>query len=222
MAKTRVMIVDDQRLARQYFELVVSASDRYEVVHLVESATFADTYVLRDGIDLVLMDVLMADGSSSFDAAERIKGLRPQVKVIMVTSVPEASWMDEARRRGADGFWYKESEAETIVAVMDQVMAGEQVYPDLAPETKVGRASSADLTERDTLRAQASYFSDSWFRRDFYRNEPGGLCGNDDCGQMSAWYIFSALGYYPVNPVGGAFVPGEAQVRLKGGRKVLY
>ena len=58
--------------------------------------------------------------------------------------------------------------------------------------------------------------------RDFYRNEPGGLCGNDDCGQMSAWYIFSALGYYPVNPVGGTFVPGEAQVRVKGGRKVLY
>ena len=52
--------------------------------------------------------------------------------------------------------------------------------------------------------------------RDFYRNEPGGLCGNDDCGQMSAWYIFSALGYYPVNPVGGTFVPGEPQVRFKG------
>ena len=48
---------------------------------------------------------------------------------------------------------------------------------------------------------------------DFYLNAPGGLCGNDDCGQMSAWYIFSALGYYPVNPVGGEFVPGEAQVR---------
>ena len=49
--------------------------------------------------------------------------------------------------------------------------------------------------------------------REFYRCEPGGLCGNDDCGQMSAWYIFSALGYYPVNPVGGRFVAGEAQVR---------
>ena len=47
----------------------------------------------------------------------------------------------------------------------------------------------------------------------FYKCEPGGLCGNDDCGQMSAWYIFSALGYYPVNPVEGQFVPGEAQVR---------
>lgn len=47
----------------------------------------------------------------------------------------------------------------------------------------------------------------------YYRNEPDGLCGNDDCGQMSAWYIFSALGFYPVDPVSGEFVPGDAQVR---------
>ena len=33
-----------------------------------------------------------------------------------------------------------------------------------------------------------------------YLNTPEGLCGNEDCGQMSAWYIFSALGFYPVNP----------------------
>ena len=49
--------------------------------------------------------------------------------------------------------------------------------------------------------------------RDCYLNSPGGLCGNDDCGQMSAWYIYSALGYYPVNPVSGEYVPGEPQVR---------
>lgn len=47
----------------------------------------------------------------------------------------------------------------------------------------------------------------------FYLNEPGGLCGNDDCGQMSAWYIYSALGYYPLNPVSGEFVSGKKQVR---------
>jgi len=56
--------------------------------------------------------------------------------------------------------------------------------------------------------------------REFYKCEPGGLCGNDDCGQMSAWYIFSALGYYPVNPVGGQFVKGEAQVKSL--RKSLF
>ncbi len=136
-------------MARQYFELLVAASDRYEVVDRVESATFADTYVLRGRVDLVLLDVLMSDGSSSFVAAERIKRLAPKVKVIMVTSIPEASWMDEARERNVDGFWYKESEAQTILSVMDRVMAGERVYPKAAPATMVGAVSSADLTQRE-------------------------------------------------------------------------
>jgi len=46
----------------------------------------------------------------------------------------------------------------------------------------------------------------------FYFNAPNGLCGNDDCGQMSAWYIFSCLGFYPFNPCGGEFVLGAPQV----------
>ncbi len=57
----------------------------------------------------------------------------------------------------------------------------------------------------------------------FYLAKPDGLCGNDDCGQMSAWYIFSALGFYPFNPCGGEYVLGapqipKATVALPGGR----
>jgi predicted alpha-1,2-mannosidase len=43
---------------------------------------------------------------------------------------------------------------------------------------------------------------------DLYSNTADGICGNEDCGQMSAWYIFSALGFYPVNPVQGTYVLG--------------
>lgn len=43
----------------------------------------------------------------------------------------------------------------------------------------------------------------------FYKATPDGLIGNEDCGQMSAWYIFSAMGFYPVNPVDGTFVFGS-------------
>lgn len=46
----------------------------------------------------------------------------------------------------------------------------------------------------------------------FYKNKPDGLIGNDDCGQMSAWYMFSVLGFYPVNPVSGEFVIGAPQI----------
>lgn len=43
---------------------------------------------------------------------------------------------------------------------------------------------------------------------ELYRNDPAGLCGNEDCGQMSAWYVFSAMGFYPVDPVSGRYEIG--------------
>ena len=46
----------------------------------------------------------------------------------------------------------------------------------------------------------------------FYVNKPDGLCGNDDCGQMSAWYLFSAMGFYPMNPASGEYVLGAPQL----------
>jgi predicted alpha-1,2-mannosidase len=47
----------------------------------------------------------------------------------------------------------------------------------------------------------------------FYKDTPDGMIGNDDCGQMSAWYIFATLGFYPVNPANGTFVLGKPQVK---------
>ncbi|KAF0197764.1 MAG: putative alpha-1 2-mannosidase [Bacteroidetes bacterium] len=48
---------------------------------------------------------------------------------------------------------------------------------------------------------------------EFHNNTPDGMIGNDDCGQMSAWYILSTLGFYPVNPANGEFVFGSPQVK---------
>lgn len=48
----------------------------------------------------------------------------------------------------------------------------------------------------------------SQIMKTLYSNKPDGLCGNEDMGQMSAWYIFSALGFYPVNPADGNYVFG--------------
>lgn len=49
---------------------------------------------------------------------------------------------------------------------------------------------------------------------EFHNNTPDGMIGNDDCGQMSAWYILSTLGFYPVNPANGTFVLGAPQVKM--------
>ena len=59
-----------------------------------------------------------------------------------------------------------------------------------------------------------------------YRARPNGMIGNDDCGQMSAWFVLSALGFYPVDPVSTVYVFGsplfeEARVRLGNGRNLI-
>lgn len=46
-----------------------------------------------------------------------------------------------------------------------------------------------------------------------YKNSPDGHCGNEDCGQMSSWYVFSALGFYPVNPANQIYVFGSPLVK---------
>jgi predicted alpha-1,2-mannosidase len=56
-----------------------------------------------------------------------------------------------------------------------------------------------------------------------YSDQPDGLSGNEDCGQMSAWYVFSAMGMYPVNPAAGIYVFGspvinEATIAVPGGK----
>ncbi|MBB5343778.1 putative alpha-1,2-mannosidase [Edaphobacter lichenicola] len=42
-----------------------------------------------------------------------------------------------------------------------------------------------------------------------YSNQPDGIQGNEDCGQMSAWYVFTAMGFYPVNPASGDYMIGS-------------
>ncbi len=149
MEKVKVMIVDDQFIPRQLFEMYLKASEKYEVVYSVESAAFADAFVLKHAIDLVLMDILMADGSNGLDAAARIKKNAPETKIIAVTSMPEASWLKKAREIGIESFWYKEASKETILEVMDRTMAGASVYPDSTPQVRLGLASSTEFTERE-------------------------------------------------------------------------
>ena len=60
----------------------------------------------------------------------------------------------------------------------------------------------------------------------FYLPVSDGLCGNDDCGQMSAWYLFSAMGFYPVDPISKEYIIGAPQLkemilRLEGGKNFI-
>lgn len=145
----KIMIVDDQFISREMFKLYISQCPDYEVVYCVDTAMFADTYVLNSNLDLVIMDILMQDGSNGLDAAKKIKKLKPDLKIIAVTSMPEVSWMNKAKQIGIESFWYKEVSEETILNIIERTLAGESVYPMETPTVKLGMIDSTELTPRE-------------------------------------------------------------------------
>ena len=149
MKKLNVLIVEDDPMARQLLEIYVKNSENYNLIQSVESALIAEVCCKTNPVDLILMDVCTAMNASGLEAAEKIKKSFPAIKVIIITSQPECSFLDRARSIGVDSFWYKESSAEKILAIMDRTMAGESVYPDTTPELRLGNAMSVDLTDKE-------------------------------------------------------------------------
>mgnify|MGYP002627240243 CR=1 FL=1 len=158
----RVLIVDDQVVPRQLFESFIASSDRYELTASVPSARVADAWCAGGKVDLILMDVVMNDGSNGLDAAARIKRTYPHIKIIVVTSMPDSVFLKRAREIGVDSFWYKEVQEKPMLEVMDRTMAGERIFPDSPPVAMLGLARSTEFTERemDVLRLLAEGLTD--------------------------------------------------------------
>ena len=144
-----VLIVEDDPMARKLLEIFVSTSDHYHLVPSLDSAAMAELYCMANRVDLILMDVCTAMDANGIEAAEKLKKNYPQIKIIIITSQPEYSYIAHAREIGVESFWYKEPTADALLKVMDRTMAGESIYPDSAPVTRLGAALSNDFTERE-------------------------------------------------------------------------
>ena len=144
-----VLLVEDDPMARQLLEIYVNKSEKYELVGSVESALFAEVFCRTHPVDVVLMDVCTAMKANGIDAARDIKKHLPGIKIIVITSQPECSYIDRAREAGVDSFWYKSSTADEIITLMDRTIAGESIYPDSTPQLKLGDSWSGRFSERE-------------------------------------------------------------------------
>lgn len=144
-----VLIVEDQRMPRELLEIHINSSSNYKLVGSITNADTAIKVCQNQDIDLILMDVLTDLGSNGLDASEEIKEQFPNIKIIIVTSMPEASWLSRAKDIGIESFWYKETDKESILSVMDRTMAGESIYPLDTPEVKIGLTTNHQFTDRE-------------------------------------------------------------------------
>lgn len=146
---TKVLVIDDQRIAREYMENVVQNSLSYELAGSLSKADLAETVCHRSKVDLVLMDVCTHGRKDGIDAAAELRIHFPKLKIIVVTSMVEESFIKRAKKAGADSFWYKEVSPEDLVTVMDATMQGKRIWPDDTPTVKLGVTTSDDFTETE-------------------------------------------------------------------------
>ena len=82
-------------------------------------------------------------------ATRAIKSRFPQIRVIIVTSMLDVGYLNRAREVGADSLYFKDVSQMELMKVAELTMRGESVYPDKAPEVRIGNIMSSDFTEKE-------------------------------------------------------------------------
>ncbi len=145
----QLVIAKDYKMVREVFEDIAAQSERYEVAASFASAAQLLDWCRVNDADIALLDVLFPGSMSGLDAAAELKKLRPEMKIVIVTSMPEVSYMSRARAVGADSFWHKEIQEQPLLELLDRTIAGESVYPGDVPHAQLGNADTAAFTDRE-------------------------------------------------------------------------
>jgi len=145
----RVLIVEDSAFVKSALSNAISQIENYMVVDTVENAETAEILCLRVSLDLIIMDICTQDNSSGLKSAAEIKKFRPDIKIIIATSMPDFTFINKAREAGCESFWYKSEKTEELIEIIHKTMRGESVYPDISPVVKIGEITSDKLTQRE-------------------------------------------------------------------------
>jgi two-component system vancomycin resistance associated response regulator VraR len=158
----RVLIVEDQKMAQENMESIIKSGENYTLAGIIPNAADAELFCIRTGVDLILMDVCTLRDENGIDAAAIIKKKFPYIKVIIVTSMAEHTFLEKAKAVGVDSFWYKDASNGELLSVMDRTVAGEHIFPERTPEVRLGLTTSYELTqsELDVIRALMQSTSD--------------------------------------------------------------
>lgn len=146
---TNILIVEDSRITRNAIERKLGLNPEYRVLASIEDAANAEVVCMGGMVDLILMDVCTKNQSSGLEAAAKIKSMNESIKIIMMTSMPESSFLQRAEKAHCDGFWYKEYGEADLLDVCRQVLAGEHPWPEETPSVQIGLIRSNEFTQRE-------------------------------------------------------------------------
>lgn len=146
LKKVRILIIEDQTILLESLAEILSMQENFLIVG--KSVDSAEALSLCQALnpDIVLMDICNEEGNTGITECLRIKEQLPSIKVILMTGMPDQSFVTEAKKAGADSFVYKNVGKEELINTINNT------YRDYTsfPEDKEGNnRDQLDLTERE-------------------------------------------------------------------------
>ncbi|MFW6238277.1 MAG: response regulator [Halanaerobiales bacterium] len=152
MKQFNVLVADDHELVREGICKLLELYENIEVVGEASDGLDAVNKVREHFPDLVLLDLNMPR-MNGIDAIKRIKEISPEIKIIILTIHDQEEYVYEVTRAGAEGFVQKDIKPDDLRNAIEEVMAGEKVFPR-AVEERVEQSEEEEEIEKLSNREQ--------------------------------------------------------------------
>lgn len=129
MDKIKVLLIEDQDLLLDGMSLSLEASGEIKVIGKFKDIANYFSFKDKNDVDVILTDVCCENNHNSIDYIKEIKQDNPNIKIILMTSVMEISFIDRAKQTGADSFVYKTIPTKELITIIRNVMNGYGTFP---------------------------------------------------------------------------------------------
>jgi len=124
----KILIVEDQTMLRESLEHVIGGQSDMEIAGSTDDAANAPELCRQLQPDLVLMDVVTKNNSSGITYTAHIRKEYPNIKIVIMTALPEITFAEEARKAGAHSFMDKDMGNDHLFHVIRNTMKGYSIY----------------------------------------------------------------------------------------------
>ena len=125
MQKTSIIIADDHKLIAEMWGAVLTSNGMYSISATVSTCAELQEAVKQHKPEIVLLDIVLADGSS-LDCLDQLRKVSPKTKFLIVSAYTDLPTIKKAFGTGADGYMTKTSTLKEITEAIEQVKAGKK------------------------------------------------------------------------------------------------
>lgn len=150
-----IIIIDDHKLLRDMIEETLNSEENFNVIATDGNAKNSMSLCKKFKPDLILMDICTEDNSNGLTYSKAIKEQYPNVKIVVMTGIPDLNFINEAKKIRVDSFIYKNISKDSLVMTIKNTLDGYSLYPTEKVKTNVPNIIS-NLTNTE-LKILTSY-----------------------------------------------------------------